>query len=281
MFVVRNRCLHVGRCFSPRLFSCLKTTRSRGINTQETKFDEKQDVPEEEHLKEPLYEGHIPTNTVQKLALAVGSSFVSLINPYRGDMVAVCGETTGELALRQMYKKMTRSQEGRQVLTDRPIINTKTVDFEKLKTLPVSSFGHSYVSFMESLKITPDTRSTVKFVDDEQLAYVMRRYREIHDFVHCLCDMDISILGEVTVKWIEALQNNLPMTWAAGIFGSVQLTASERRQYRQTHLPWALKCGHEAQFFMNIYFEKRWEQNIDDLRRELKIPPLITRRRMQ
>lgn len=33
---------------------------------------------------------------------------------------------------------------------------------------------------------TPEGRSSVRYVDDPELAYVMQRYREIHDFVHTL-----------------------------------------------------------------------------------------------
>lgn len=31
----------------------------------------------------------------------------------------------------------------------------------------------------------------VKFVDDKDLAYVMQRYREVHDFVHTLAGLSI------------------------------------------------------------------------------------------
>ena len=31
----------------------------------------------------------------------------------------------------------------------------------------------------------------VKFVDDTELAYVMQRYREVHDFVHTLAGLSI------------------------------------------------------------------------------------------
>ena len=229
----------------------------------------------EEVKSEPLYSSHIKTNCLQKVVLSVGSSVVSIIDPWRHDMVAVFGETTGEFALRDMYKKMRKSSEGRQILVDKPVINTKTVDFDFLKSLPLNSFGHTYASFMESNRITPDSRAPVKFVDDSELAYVMKRYREIHDIVHCLCGMNTNILGEVTVKWVEALQTNLPMTWAAGLFGGIRLSPAQRKLYKQTYLPWALKCGHEADLFMNVYFEKKWTQSVHDLRLELKIPPLI------
>lgn len=44
-------------------------------------------------------------------------------------------------------------------------------------------------------KVTPDSRDMVRFVDDLELAYVIQRYREIHDLVHTLLDMPINMLG--------------------------------------------------------------------------------------
>jgi len=38
-------------------------------------------------------------------------------------------------------------------------------------------------------------------VDDERLAYVMRRYREIHDFSHTLLGLNITVEEELALKW--------------------------------------------------------------------------------
>ena len=43
--------------------------------------------------------------------------------------------------------------------------------------------------------VTPDTRTPVQFVDDIELAYVMQRYREIHDLVHTVLGMPTNMLG--------------------------------------------------------------------------------------
>ena len=241
-------------------------------NSHEDSKNESANYKDRQDSKQILYQSHIPTTALQKLVLAAGSSLMSLIDPWRHDMIAVSGETTGHQALQQMFYKMSNDKEGIEILKDRPSISTKTVNFEELKKLPVTSFGFQYADFMEKNKISPDTRDPVKFVDDAELAYVMKRYREVHDLVHCLLGMRTNMLGEVTVKWVEAIQTNLPMTWGAAVFGAVRLAPMQRRKYANTHLPWALRCGHEAGFIYNIYFEKRWSQDMSDLRRELRIP---------
>lgn len=100
----------------------------------------------------------------------------------------------------------------------------------------------------------------------------MQRYREIHDLVHLLVGMPTDMLGEVVVKWIEAIQCDLTMCWGAAVFGAYRLRPKQRRRYLQTHLDWAIQCGQQSHFFMNIYYEKRWEQDIGDLRREMNLP---------
>ncbi len=44
--------------------------------------------------------------------------------------------------------------------------------------------------------MTPDARRPVSFIDDADLAYIMRRYREIHDLTHVTLGMPINMLGK-------------------------------------------------------------------------------------
>ena len=36
----------------------------------------------------------------------------------------------------------------------------------------------------------------------------------------------------------------------------------------------AIKVGTKAKFILNVYYEQRWEQDIDDLRKEMRIDPV-------
>jgi len=72
-------------------------------------------------------------------------------------------------------------------------------------------------------RASPDERPPVQFVDDVELAYIMRRYREIHDLVHVVLGQPTNMLGEVTVKMFEGLQTGLFMCASGGILGAVRL----------------------------------------------------------
>lgn len=45
--------------------------------------------------------------------------------------------------------------------------------------------------------------------------------------------------------------------------------------YKTYYLPWAIKMGKQVQPLLPIYWEKRWEQDISELRAELNIEPLV------
>jgi ubiquinone biosynthesis protein COQ4 len=112
-------------------------------------------------------------------------------------------------------------------------------------------------------------RPPVRFVDDEEKAYVMTRYREIHDFYHVLADLPPTILGEVIVKWVEFFQTGLPMNILGGIFGPLQLPSSDRKILRNA-MPWVRNTARNSQDIMCIYFEKHLDQDLEEFRQQIK-----------
>ncbi|XP_068270021.1 ubiquinone biosynthesis protein COQ4 homolog, mitochondrial isoform X3 [Nyctibius grandis] len=170
---------------------------------------EQEEEEEEGHCQ--LYPGHIPTSPLQKALLAAGSAAMALYDPYRHDMVAVLGETTGFFALPKLRDKMKHHPEGYRILQERPRIRLSTLDMAGLRGLPDGSLGREYVRFLEDNKVSPDTRMPPKFVDDEELAYVIQRYREVHDLMHTLLGMPTNML-ESCRSW--------PPSWSPGRFGA-------------------------------------------------------------
>ncbi|XP_032933756.1 ubiquinone biosynthesis protein COQ4 homolog, mitochondrial isoform X1 [Catharus ustulatus] len=234
---------------------------------------------EEEEMEgwHPLYPGHIPTSPLQKALLAAGSAVMALYDPYRHDMVAVLGETTGCLALPNLRDKMRNHPEGYRILRERPRIRLSTLDMARLQGLPDGSLGREYVRFLEDNKVSPDTRMPPKFVDDEELAYVIQRYREVHDLMHTLLGMPTNMLGEVVVKWFEAIQTGLPMCVLGAAFGPVRLSTRKLQVLATELVPWAIRSGLNASCVLNVYYEQRWEQPVESLREELGIfpPPAV------
>ena len=153
-------------------------------------------------------------------------------------------------------------------------MNSKSLDLPYLRSLPANTVGKTYVTWLDREGVSPDTRDTVKYIDDEECAYVMQRYRECHDFYHALTGLPIVREGEVALKAFEFANTGLPMT-GLSMGAALTLKTSERRRFLGIYLPWALKNGSRSGDVMNVFWEEEMERNVEDLRRELGIeqPP--------
>lgn len=200
---------------------------------------------------------------------------MSLADPRRGDMVAALGETTAGPTLPSLRDRMLDSIEGRRVLMQRPRVNSSTIDLNKLAHYPEGTFGRAYVTWLERCGVTPDTREPVHYIDDPELAYVMQRYRECHDFYHCICNLPVNVESELALKYFEFANLGLPMTLLSALVGPVRLTPQKRQRLFAEFVPWALKCGGSSRSLITVYWEERWGQNVADMKTEFGIwdPP--------
>ncbi len=136
---------------------------------------------------------------------------------------------------------------------------------------------------------------------DEQ-AYIIQRYREIHDIVHVLLGCPTTFKGEVAVKWFEYLQTGLEGTLLAGLAGPLRVNGpwafqdsvsagsylvdakaqpslpdqidskhANQSDWWKTVIPWAIQTGSEAEFLLAVEFETLMRQDIDHVRRSLRI----------
>lgn len=97
----------------------------------------------------------------------------------------------------------------------------------------------------------------------------MLRYRQTHDLYHTLYSLPTSLPHELTLKVVELSNMSLPVAGLSSVFGPLRLSASRRAVWRQDWLEWALCVGRETRELASVYWEKRWEQGVGDLRREL------------
>jgi ubiquinone biosynthesis protein COQ4 len=159
---------------------------------------------------------------------------------------------------------------GRRILRDRPRISSSTMSMTYLRTLPENTVGRAYADWLDREGVSPDTRDTVKYIDDEECAYVMQRYRECHDFYHAVTGLPIVVEGEVALKAFEFANTLLPMT-GLSMFAVTRLKPKERERFWKIYLPWAIKNGMGAKEVINIYWEEQLERDVNVLRAELGI----------
>lgn len=233
-----------------------------------------------------------PLSTLQRVAVAIHSATTALSDPARADAVASLGEVTGAVALGLMRERMLLDETGRRILREKPVVGKTSIDLDGLLTgssgnLERSTsrgnggddgltFGSAYASFMEKHGFDPDERSQVKYIADPELAYVMLRYRQCHDFWHALTGLPPTVLGELGLKWLELIQTGLPVAALSATVGSLRLSPGEREILTTQYLPWAIQVGKNGAYLMNVYYEDEFDTNLQELRNRLGIVPAPT-----
>ncbi|KAK9817023.1 hypothetical protein WJX72_008485 [[Myrmecia] bisecta] len=217
------------------------------------------------------YPTHLPLNFLQRGAVAVLSAIGAVANPARADLVAALGETTGELALRNMRLRMQSSPTGRRILQDQPRVTDATLEYAR--TMPEGTFGHAYAMFMGDRNFTAGERPPVRFIDDPELAYVAARAREVHDFWHVLFGCHTNVFGELALKAVEFVQTGMPMTALSVLGAQWRLKPEQRARLLSEYVPWALRAGARSADLMSLYYEEHFQDDLVELRRKWRIMP--------
>jgi ubiquinone biosynthesis protein COQ4 len=189
----------------------------------------------------------------------------------RADLIAALGEATATpYFIYRLRDAMLSDPTGRRILRDRPRISSKTLSMEYLRALPENTVGRTYADWLDREGVSPDTRSEVQYIDNEECAYVMQRYRECHDFYHALTGLPIVREGEIALKAFEFANTLLPMT-ALSTFAITTLKKNERERFWKIYLPWAVKNGMQSKEVINVYWEEQLERDVGGLRAELGV----------
>jgi ubiquinone biosynthesis protein COQ4 len=169
---------------------------------------------------------------------------------------------------------MLASPIGRRILRDRPRISSMTLSQTYLASLPANSVGRVYLEWLQREGVSPDTRSSVRYIDDEECAYVMQRYRECHDFYHALTGLPVVREGELALKAFEFANTVIPMT-GMSLAAVTTMKRGERHRFFSLYLPWALRNGLRSEHIINVYWEEELARDVNGLRAALGIecPP--------
>ena len=143
-----------------------------------------------------------------------------------------------------------------------------------LRTLPENTVGKTYAIWLDREGVSPDTRDEVRYIDDEEEAYVMQRYRECHDFYHALTGLPTLREGEVALKAFEFANTGLPMT-GLSLVAMARLSRKARDRLWRIYLPWAFWNGYKGGDLINVYWEEELRSDVGELRARLGIasPP--------
>jgi ubiquinone biosynthesis protein COQ4 len=188
-------------------------------------------------------------------------------------------EITGRPRYRRLLREIAATPEGRRILAERPELSTEQVDYDALRALPETTLGGAYVRHLDRNGITADYQAArTRHVDDPDMAYLMRRFRQTHDVWHALLGLGITGHEEVIIHWFSFGQLQLPVSAMIMVFGTLKHIFGERRWGALRHsLGEAYRVGRDAAPLLAVRWEDFWDQPLADVRARLGLHPLERR----
>jgi ubiquinone biosynthesis protein COQ4 len=185
-------------------------------------------------------------------------------------------EITGRPRYRRLLDEMSRTPEGQRLMTERPELSSEHVDYDRLRRLPETTFGGAYVRHLDGNGITADYQAAAtRHVDDPDMAYLMRRFRQTHDVWHALLGIGITGHEEVLIHWFSFGQLRLPVSALIMVFGTMKHLVLEQRWDALRHsMMEAYRAGRDADPLMPVYWEDLWERPLDEIRARYHVRPL-------
>ena len=178
-----------------QLVTRIKKNPARGITSSMRWFASKSATNTDD---EPFYgrprqargntSGLSHSNVMDRISIAVNNATTAFTDPTRADAVAALGEVTGTITLRRIHDQMMSDPVGRLILEERPVVSKANIPYAKLiaeapddidSACEDLTFGQAYGAFLKEHGFDPDERDEVNFIEDETLAYIMLRYRQV------------------------------------------------------------------------------------------------------
>jgi ubiquinone biosynthesis protein COQ4 len=218
----------------------------------------------------------LPLSGLGRATLAATSAVLALRNPRRADLVATLSDATAGLPLSILTARLvTKGGAGAAMLSTRsPERFPSIAEFKKMRQLPEGTLGREYARFMDVRKFNPRDRPEVNrsLVPNADEAWVLQRYRDVHDLWHVICDVPTTVFGEICLKWFEAVHTGgLPGPLLSAIGGPAKLRVRERFILVKEVVPWAVEVGTSCQDMMAIRYEDFLDRQVEDLRRVWKV----------
>jgi ubiquinone biosynthesis protein COQ4 len=188
-------------------------------------------------------------------------------------------EITGRPRFRSVLAELEGSIEGRRLLDERPELSSEHVDYDHLRALPATTLGGAYARHLDGNGITADYQAAAtRHVDDPDIAYLMRRFRQTHDVWHALLGLGIAGHEEVVIHSFSWGQLRLPVSAMIMFFGTLKHMVFERRWGTLRHsMGEAYRVGREAAPLLGVIWEDMWEHPIADVRATYGVRPLERR----
>lgn len=201
---------------------------------------------------------------------AVAAALALMADPSRLDQVLALGEALNAPAHARLLARFETDPDGRALLARRALLDTRSIDFAALGTLPDGTLGREYVRFLRDNGIDADVwRPPQEW--EGPFSWLSHRLRQIHDILHVLTGCASDVAGEITLQAFSFAQIRSPSCLLIALLGTLKHRAHHPGLTRRAWRAW--RIGEHAQFLAPVPWEVLWHERVATLRARFHVEP--------
>ena len=208
---------------------------------------------------------------VERVQTGLIEATKSFAFPSEAEHAHLAGETSCYYACQRMKTRMLETESGRRILAERPRMRSPFIDKDTIAAYPPNTLGGAYHKFLSTYGYEYDHRPRVRHTQDEEIAYIFQRYKEIHDFYHVCLQQGVTFYDEILVKFFESKQTSLPGAAGSVVFGHFVLGMTVNWQSAGKLAlqdgPRMIRIAGKAKDFMSVMFEEHFNEDFHQFRK--------------
>ncbi|WPB79168.1 Coq4 family protein [Archangium violaceum] len=167
--------------------------------------------------------------------------------------------------------ELAKSEDGRELLTQRPSLQGRNIDLAALGRLPEGTLGNAFARYFSDNGISPfespyEVRNEVDFL--------VKWYRETHDLHHVVTGYKTDSLGEMELQAFVAGNLGLRTSVLILLFAALLRPHGLPPIWKYARkLRAAYRRGRQSEKLVRIRYERFWESTVETVRQQLRIPP--------
>ena len=169
----------------------------------------------------------------------------------------------------RLCERIASSPQGARLLEEQPAIDSKTVDFDRLRTLDASTLGGAYARYLSDNRLDPDLFQAPPGLP-APVSFIAQRIRQTHDIWHVLTGYSPDVPGELALQGFTFAQLRMPSPFLIATLGTMAKAPREARRVFDGY-----RRGAAATFLPVIRFEDHWDEPLAKVRSRLSVRPAL------
>lgn len=203
--------------------------------------------------------------TTEKLTVGAAALRRLMADPDDTTQVFLMGIVLNGPFVPRLCMRIMLHDEGKALLEERPTIDSRTVDWDRLRALPASTLGGAYVRYLSDNHLDPDLFQPPPGLP-EPVRFIATRIRQTHDIWHVLTDYAPDVPGEIALQGFTFGQLGMPSSILIATVGTAL-----KAPWQVARVWDAYHRGRAAMFLPVVRFESMWERPLCEVREELGV----------